>query len=229
MDWLQFWEWDIWPWLGGIIASQPFLTLMVPATTLTGIVVTTKSNERIRRWDLQTEGKQWRYEVENDNAAVQRQAVRAFLTEVADLDGKISEDFLAEHEPLAEMSGLKDGEYEKELVKLHLKYWGVFRSKVKQHLLTLELSLADEDVRAQASKVGEAFRKDEIKLASPDKEGDTYQSPYSIPFFTSPSPISEDVNKTLEELKRIATERLHPLPSELPVKHPRCPRLWRRN
>lgn len=49
MNRLQFWEWGLWPWLGDVIASQPFLTLMVPVATLTGVVITTKSNERIRR------------------------------------------------------------------------------------------------------------------------------------------------------------------------------------
>lgn len=63
MNRLQFWEWGLWPWLGDVIASQPFLTLMVPVATLTGVVITTKSNERIRRRELQGEGERWRYEV----------------------------------------------------------------------------------------------------------------------------------------------------------------------
>lgn len=223
MDLLQFWEWGIWPWLGDIIASQPFLTLMVPVVTLTGVVITTKSNEYIRRQELQREGQQWRYEVEKDSAAVQRQAVLTFLTEVADLDGKMSKSLFEEHESLADMGGLRSGEYEAKLIDLNWKYWRGFSSKVYQHLLALELSLADEHVRAQATEVRRLLREDEKMFASSGEEID----PYSNPFFTSSSSMSTTVKTAVEELKEVAVNRLHPLPPEVPVEQP-SRRWWSR-
>ena len=62
---------------------------MVPVATLTGVVITTKSNERIRHQELQGEVERWRYEVVKDSAADQRQAVLTFLEGVAELQSDI--------------------------------------------------------------------------------------------------------------------------------------------
>lgn len=228
MDLSQFWEWDIWPWLGDVIASQPFLTLMVPVATLTGVVITTKSNERIRRRELQGEGQQWRYEVEKDSAAVQRQAVLTFLAEVADLNGEMSKGFLAAHESLADMGGLKSDEYVDKLKDLNWTYWSGFSSKVDQHLVTLELNLADELVRAQAAKVRKLLREDEKMFATPDGARGKYPDPDSNPFFMSSSPMSTAVETALEELKEVAANRLHPPPPEVSVEQP-SRRWWSRS
>lgn len=228
MDLLQFWEWGIWPWLGNVIASQPFLTLMVPVATLTGVVITTKSNERIRRRELQGEGQQWRYEVEKDNAAVQRQAVLTFLAEVADLKGEMSKCFSEAHELLVAKGGLKSGEYETKLIDLNWTYWSGFSSKVDQHLVSLELSLADELVRAQATKVRKLLRDDKEMFTPPGGERGTYPDPNSNPFFTSSSPMSTAVEMGLEKLKEEAANRLHPLPPEVSVEQP-SRRWWSRS
>lgn len=227
MDLLQFWEWGIWPWLGDIIASQPFLTLMVPVATLTGVVITTKSNEYIRRQELEREGQQWRYEVEKDSAAVQRQAVLTFLTEVADLEGEMSKSFSAEHESLEARGGFKSGEYDDKVIDLNWTYWSGFSSKVDQHLLTLELSLADELVRTEATKVRKLLWEDEKMFAPPGGARGTYPDLNSNPFFKSPSPMSTTVETALEELKEVAVNRLHPLPPEVPVEQP-SRRWWSR-
>ena len=224
MGWLQFWEWGIWSWLGDVIASQSFLALMVPAATLTGVVVTAKSNERIRRRELQGEGERWRYEVVKDSAALQRQAVLTFLAEVANLQREMSEDFSVQHESLANMGGLKSGEYANRLIDLNWEHWSKFSSTVDQHLVTLELSLADEVLRAQTDRVRQVLREDEKMFAPPDGVRGTYPDPDSNPFFTSSSPMSKAVEIALEELKELAANRLHPLPRELP--EGQSPRPW---
>lgn len=215
MEWLQFWRWAIWPWLGNAIASETFLTLMVPVVTLTGVVITAKSNERIRHRELQREGKQWRYEVEKDNATVQRQAILAFLTNVADIEDEVREYYLAQHELLADMAGLKSGEYEAKLIDLNWDCWSKFSSKLDQHFLTLELSQADQVVRAQIARVREVLREDEKIFAPPGGVRGIYPDPDSNPFFNSSSPMSKEVKAALEELKVIAVNHLHPLPPEL--------------
>lgn len=220
MDWYQFWEWGIWAWLGNVIASQPFLNLMVPVATLTGVVITTKSNERTLHQKLQEQGEQWRYEVVKDSATDQRQAVLTFLTEVAELQAKMGEEFRKEHAELAEKDGLRSGEYEKELIDLNWEYWRRFSSKVDQSLLTLELSLADENVRAQVSRVRQVLREDEKMFTLPGGVEGNYLAPYDNEFFNASSPMSKPVEIALESLKETAIRHLHPLPPEVPVEQP---------
>lgn len=228
MNWLQFWEWGLWPWLGDVIASQPFLTLMVPVATLTGVVITTKSNERIRRRELQREGERWRYEVVKDSAAVQRQAVLTFLAEVANLQSKMAAKangaalgYMTEIDQLVDD---EPGDYEVVNGQMDTVRW--FLNEAITRVLTLELSLADPVVRSKAVAVRQAMETDKSRYYAP--EGEPKQilpNPYIDELLTETYPMSKAVETALEELKEAAINRLHPLPPEVPAEQP--PRRWR--
>ncbi|KQB83997.1 hypothetical protein [Corynebacterium lowii] len=164
-------------------------------------------------------GERWRYEIERDNAASQRQAVLTFLAEVAELDQKNREDFIKEHKPYDDMGGLTQEEYDNTLVDMNRKYWGQFKDGVEKKLLILELTLADKQVLSQARSIRTAFNADGTILAS-NKNG-KYPNPYKNPFFNSPSSISPNMEKALEKLKETAINRLHPTPLETPAEQPR--------
>ena len=227
MDWLYFWEWGIWPWLGGVIASQPFLTLMVPVATFTGVVITTKSNERIRRRELQRQGERWRYEVVNDSATDQREAVLTFLTEVAGLQGRMdSKSYWEAWEKMSEDDKDCDkdpGDFE--MVNGHMDAVRWFLKEAATHVLTLELSLADPEVRSKAVAVHQAMEADRSRYYAP--EGEPKQilpNPYVDELLTETYPMSKAVETALEELKETAIKRLHPVPPEFPAEQP--PRRW---
>ena len=223
MNRLQFWEWGLWPWLGDVIASQPFLTLMVPVATLTGVVITTKSNERIRRRELQGEGERWRYEVVRDSAAVQRQAVLTFLAEVANLQGKM--EAKANRAALGYMSDMdqlvddEPGDCEVVNGQMDTARW--FLNEAITRVLTLELSLADPVVRSNAVVVRQAMETDKSRYYAP--EGEPKQilpNPYVDELLTETYPMSKAVETALEELKEAAINRLHPLPPEVSMEQP---------
>lgn len=239
MNWLQFWEWGLWPWLGDVIASQPFLTLMVPVATLTGVVITTKSNERIRRRELQGEGERWRYEVVKDSAAVQRQAVLTFLEGVAELQADIYQRVKGAEAPVTIKFGNPEQEHVirerglEEILQVQVDSMWWFFDEVSARLLQLELSISDPAVRSGIFKVRDEVNSDRNKLDSVfgpkgAAVGNSYQSDKGH-LFTEIYPMSKALERSLADFKETAIGRLHPLPPEVPTEQP--PRNWwtRRN
>lgn len=222
MNWLRFWEWDLWPWLGGLIASQTFLTLMVPVATLTGVVITTKSNERIRRRELRVDEERWRYEVEKDSAAVQRQAVLTFLAQVAELQGKMpAKARKAATERLTDLDVLenrKPGFYEVAAGRKDTARW--FLTGAIARVLTLELSLSNSEVRDKAVAVRRAMEADKSRYDAPEEPTRVVHNPLCDELLVETYPMSKAVETALSNLKETAIDCLHPLPPKVPVGQP---------
>ena len=120
---------------------------MVPVATLTGVLITTRSNERIRRRELRAEELRWRYEVVKDNAALQRQAVLSSIREMSNLLERV------EHKNRTyrhEYSGPLGNGYEippNVLSRLQTLQW--LLSEVYVVVLTLELEISHPKVLAR--------------------------------------------------------------------------------
>lgn len=189
---------------------------MVPVATLTGVVITTKSNERIRRRELRADGERWRYEVEKDSAAVQRQVVVTFLED----SRQVLESMVAQSSSLEKkykLSGLsKERSYAE--ARIDLLFW--FLNKLHPMVTTLELEVREEHVSVEIGNLRSALRDLEnelLKLPSLSSEASMVWLERNFPEYRAAlGPV--------RRIKESAIEHLHPLPPEVLKERP--PRHW---
>ena len=206
MDLLRIWEWSIWQWVGEIFASQPFLNLMVPVATLSGVVITTRSNERIRRRDQRAEEKRWRYEVEKSNALAQRAAVMTFLDEshasVFEMQQRV--------DVIENSYVLKGLDQQQSFVeaRIDLLIWHL--NKLHPMVTRLELAISDKNVSAEIGALRSALieLEDEIeRLSSTD-------SASSIRWLKENFPEYRKELGPVKRIKEATIKYLQPVPPE---------------
>lgn len=216
MDWLRFWEWDLWQWLGGVIASQPFLTLMVPVATLTGVIITTKSNERVRRRELHREAERWRYDVLQDSATEQRRAVLKFLEE----SRAATVSMLARVDTVEREYRSKGFSNEKSFVESRIDLYFWYLNQVHPMVTKLELEIKEPHVFGEVLNLRSALVALEKELA--DLSG--LSSEESVAWLKHNFPEYRPELGPVLRMKEAAIKHLHPLPPEVPMEQP--PRCW---
>lgn len=216
MDWLRFWEWDLWQWLGGVIASQPFLTLMVPVATLAGVVITTKSNERVRRRELHREAERWRYDVLQDSATEQRRAVLKFLEETR----AATVSMLARVDSVEREYRSKGFSNEKSFVESRIDLYFWYLNQVHPMVTRLELEIKEPHVFGEVLNLRSALVALEKELA--DLSG--LSSEESVAWLKRNFPEYRPELGPVLRMKEAAIKHLHPLPPEVPMEQP--PRSW---
>ena len=211
----MFWKWEFWPWVGDVVASQPFLTLMVPVVTLAGVLFTARSNERVRMRELQHQSERWRNETLRSLAAEQRESVISFLTGLKEAELEIESEFSEQAEEVSERGGFSQEWYDYAMLDLKSESWARFRKFAEKEMVRLELNLADDEVREQIAKIRRGFEEDLYIFRPKGLPENERVDLWSDPFLTAASPLSNNVKNALESLKHAAIKKLHPTPVEL--------------